>query len=57
MMRMTGYPAAIIAWMLAAGVITERGARPQELVVPAERLLAELGRRGVQPAFSEAPLP
>lgn len=57
MMRMTGYPAAIIAWMLAAGVITTRGARPQELVVPAERLLAELGRRGVQPAFSEAPLP
>lgn len=57
MMRMTGYPAAIIAWMLAAGVITERGARPQELVVPAERLLAELGRRGVQPAFAEAPLP
>lgn len=57
MMRMTGYPAAIIAWMLAAGVITERGARPQELVVPAEKLLAELGRRGVQPAFSEAPLP
>jgi hypothetical protein len=38
-------------------VITERGARPQELVVPAERLLAELGRRGVQPEFSEAPLP
>ena len=32
MMRMTGYPAAIIAWMLASGEIETPGARCQELV-------------------------
>jgi lysine 6-dehydrogenase len=53
MMRTTGYPAAIIAQMLASGTITERGARPQELVVPAEPFLAELTRRGIRTEFSE----
>jgi lysine 6-dehydrogenase len=47
MMRMTGYPAAIIAQMLASGAITERGALRQELVVPGEAMIAELRRRGV----------
>ena len=47
MMRMTGYPAAIIAQMLASGEIQAPGARPQELVVPARRMLDELRRRGV----------
>ena len=47
MMRMTGYPAAIIARMLAAGVIAERGTLCQETVVPGERMIAELERRGV----------
>ncbi len=56
MMRTTGYPVAIIAHMLAAGIIKERGARPQELVVPAERLLAELRRRDIQPEFFDTPL-
>lgn len=48
MMRMTGYPAAIIARMLANGDIKAPGAHPQELIVPADRMLAELARRGVQ---------
>jgi lysine 6-dehydrogenase len=47
MMRMTGYPAAIIAWMLASGAIDAPGARCQELVVPGDRMVAELRRRGV----------
>lgn len=48
MMRTTGYPAAIIAAMLGSGEIAERGARPQELVVPGERFEAELERRGIR---------
>lgn len=48
MARMTGFPAAIIARMLAVGEIGAPGAQPQETIVPAERLLAELQRRGVQ---------
>ena len=47
MMRMTGYPAAIIAWMLAAGEIKAPGAHCQELVVPGDRMIEELRRRGV----------
>ncbi len=47
MMRMTGYPAAIIARMLAAGEIEAPGARCQELVVPGQRMIEELRRRGV----------
>ena len=48
MARMTGFPAAIIARMLAGGEISAAGAVPQETIVPAERLLAELARRGVR---------
>jgi lysine 6-dehydrogenase len=48
MMRMTGYPAAIIARMLAAGTIKETGAHCQELVVPGQVMLDELKKRGVQ---------
>ena len=48
MMRMTGFPAAIIARLLASGEVSAPGALPQETIIPAERLLAELERRGVQ---------
>lgn len=48
MMRMTGYPASIIAQMLARGDVHAPGAHCQELIVPAEKALAELSRRGVQ---------
>ena len=56
MMRTTGYPAAIIAAMLAAGEIAAPGAHPQELAVPAERFLAELDRRDITLQWSEEPL-
>ncbi len=48
MMRMTGYPAAIIARMLATGEIDAPGARCQELVVPGRRMIEELQARGVE---------
>lgn len=47
MMRMTGYPAAIIAQMLASKEIDAPGAQCQELVVPGDRMIQELRRRGV----------
>ena len=47
MMRMTGFPTAIIATMLASGEINAPGARRQELIVPGDRMLAELRRRNV----------
>ncbi|MDO9693643.1 MAG: saccharopine dehydrogenase C-terminal domain-containing protein [Candidatus Latescibacteria bacterium] len=55
MMRMTGFPAAITAALLAEGE-TPAGARPQELAVPAERVLAELARRGIHAPLVETPL-
>ena len=48
MMRMTGYPTAIIARMLAAGEIKAPGACCQELVVPGSRMIDELRLRGVE---------
>ena len=47
MMRLTGYPAAIIAWMLASGEIDAPGTRCQELVVPGDIMIEELRRRKV----------
>ncbi len=47
MMRMTGFPAAIIARLLASGEVTATGAHPQETVIPAVRMLDELSARGV----------
>jgi len=46
MMRTTGYPAAIVAGMLARGEIRRPGAVPQELAVPGEPFLAALKARG-----------
>ncbi len=48
MARMTGYPVAIIAGMLAAGEVNPGGAHCQELVIPGDRMIAELRRRGVE---------
>jgi lysine 6-dehydrogenase len=56
MMRTTGFPAAIIAAMLAGGEIAGPGARPQELVVPARRFITELDRRGITLQREEEPL-
>jgi lysine 6-dehydrogenase len=53
MTRMTGFPAAIIAAMLAGGRI-EAGAKPQELVIPGEAMIAELRRRGIDVVLDQA---
>jgi len=47
MMRMTGYPAAIIARLLAVGEIDAPGAQRQELIVPGNTMLAALKERDV----------
>jgi len=47
MMRMTAFPASIVAQMLADGTIARRGAVPQESVVPPGRFIEQLGARGV----------
>ncbi|MCP4572234.1 MAG: hypothetical protein GY838_07755 [bacterium] len=47
MMRMTGYPAAIIARLLASGEIDAPGAQRQELIVPGAVMLAALQERDV----------
>ena len=47
MARMTGYPVAIIARLLATGKITAIGACRQELIVPGAVMIEELRRRGV----------
>ncbi len=47
MMRMTGYPAAIIAQLLASGEISAPGAKQQELIVPGDRMIELLRKRGV----------
>ncbi len=61
MMRMTGFPAAIIARLLAAGELDAVGACCQELIVPGDRMAAELKRRGIDLVESESrpdrPLP
>jgi len=53
MMRLTGYPAAIIATMLADGTIAARGALCQEQVVPGEAMIGALRRRGVAVEVTE----
>ncbi|PID80123.1 hypothetical protein CSA17_04495 [bacterium DOLJORAL78_65_58] len=54
MMRMTGYPTAIIAWLLASGEIDAPGAREQERIVPGERMIELLRQRGVAIEISES---
>ncbi|MBI5625062.1 MAG: saccharopine dehydrogenase NADP-binding domain-containing protein [Elusimicrobia bacterium] len=46
MMRTTGFPAAIVANMLASKVIAKPGAYPVETGVPAQPFLAEARKRG-----------
>jgi len=47
MMRTTSFPAAIIAWMAAAGQITVRGVKPQEKAVNPSVFLPQLKKRGI----------
>ncbi len=47
MMRTTAFPASIIAWMAASGQITQRGCKPQELVINPALFIAQLKKRGI----------
>ena len=47
MMRMTSFPAAIVCWMAAAGHLTAKGCKPQELVVPPEMFIKQLKKRNI----------
>jgi lysine 6-dehydrogenase len=47
MMRTTAFPASIIAQMMARGETSERGAQPQELVIPPDRFVAALAARDI----------
>lgn len=47
MMRLTSYPISVIAQMMSAGEIIEKGAIPQELCVPAEKFIEELKKRNI----------
>lgn len=47
MMRMTAFPASIIAQMMASGKIRSKGVLAQELSVPPAEFIAELQKRGV----------
>ena len=48
MQRTTAFPAAIVASMVATGVIDERGVVPQEQVVPTRRFFEELEKRDIR---------
>jgi len=53
MMRMTAFPASIVAQMIARGDISERGVLRQETTVPTKLFLAEMDARGIQMQMSE----
>jgi lysine 6-dehydrogenase len=53
MMRMTAFPASIIAQMIGRGDLKERGVLHQELVVPTKLYLAELEGRGIKLELTE----
>ncbi len=53
MMRMTAFPASIVAQMIARGDITERGVRRQETTVPTKLFLAEMDGRGIRLQMTE----
>ncbi|MCI0404060.1 MAG: saccharopine dehydrogenase NADP-binding domain-containing protein [Acidobacteria bacterium] len=46
--RDTGFPASIVAQMMARGEIEATGVRAPEEVVPPDRLFAELAKRGIR---------
>jgi lysine 6-dehydrogenase len=53
MMRMTAFPASIIAQMIARGDISERGVLRQETSIPVKLFLAELNSRGIKLTMTE----
>ncbi len=53
MMRTTAFPAVIVAWMAAAGKITARGCKPQEVVVDPAVFIPELAKRNIKLSIVE----
>ncbi len=47
MMRMTAYPASIIAQMMASGTINKKGVITQEFNVPSQMMIEELRKRNI----------
>ena len=47
MMRMTAFPASIIAQMIANGIISKKGVITQEFNVPAQEMLKEMRNRNI----------
>jgi lysine 6-dehydrogenase len=47
MMRMTSFPASIIAQMMANGDVLKRGATPQEIAIDSDKFIAELVKRNI----------
>jgi lysine 6-dehydrogenase len=47
MMRMTAFPASIIAQMMAKGDVLSRGATPQEIAIDSDKFVAELAKRNI----------
>ncbi|KAA3631983.1 MAG: saccharopine dehydrogenase [Calditrichaeota bacterium] len=54
MMRTTAFPAAIIAWMAAAGKIEQKGCKPQEVVVNPAIFLPQLKKRNINLVIKES---
>jgi lysine 6-dehydrogenase len=48
MMRMTAFPASIIAQMMARGETTMKGATPQELCIPPDKFVSALAEREIK---------
>ena len=53
MMRMTAFPASIVAQMIARKDITQNGVLKQEIAVPVKLFLAELASRGINLTMAE----
>lgn len=53
MMRLTSYPISVIAQMMSAGEIGDKGAIPQELCVPGEKFIEELRKRNIKIEIKE----
>ena len=53
MNRGVGYPASIVAQMLAQGEIATKGLLSPTVDIPAEKFIAELSRRGIKIDFEE----
>lgn len=53
MMRLTSYPISVIAQMMSAGEVGDKGAIPQELCVPGEKFIEELRKRNIKIEIKE----